>query len=148
PPAGAACGGTDCDCKGTAERCSSTFPADCGLKENTIYKCTSNGVPEEVETCPEGKTCRLIGDEAVCAADDCKCQKDGVVCGEAFDLSCKLKATALYTCTKGGDPVFKSDCAPDHCSATKESIGVASVIFKKMADDTCQSSCLCSGEGP
>ncbi|KAG0249520.1 hypothetical protein BGZ95_007501, partial [Linnemannia exigua] len=59
-----------------------------------------------------------------------------------------LKATALYTCTNGEQPIFKSDCAPDRCSATKESMGVASVIFKKLDDDTCQNSCLCSGEGP
>ncbi|KAF9282196.1 hypothetical protein BGZ88_011151, partial [Linnemannia elongata] len=147
-PQGAACGGTDCTCKGEAERCSDVFPADCSLKANTIYKCSSTGVPEEVETCPAGKVCLAIGDEAVCASDDCKCHKDGVVCGEAFRLSCKLKSTVLYTCTKGGDPVPKSDCYPERCSASKESIGAAAVIFKKMADDTCTNSCLCSGEGP
>lgn len=146
-PEGAACGGTDCICKGKAERCSDAFPADCGLKKNTIYKCSSTGVPEEVKTCPAGNVCLTIDGEAVCAPNDCKCHKDGVVCGEAFPLSCKLKSTTLYTCKKGGDPGLKSDCYPDRCSASKESIGAAATIFKKMADDTCTNSCACSGEG-
>ncbi|KAF9907514.1 hypothetical protein EC991_010895, partial [Linnemannia zychae] len=148
-PEGAACGGTDCECKGKAELCSDAFPVDCGLKPNTIYKCSSTGVPEEVETCPEGKACIILGDESACAPTDCKCHSNGLVCGEAFPPSCKLKATALYKCEDGKNPELEKDCGPEErCSATKESMGAASAIFRKLADDVCVDPCLCSGEGP
>ncbi|KAG0291980.1 hypothetical protein BGZ96_004646 [Linnemannia gamsii] len=148
-PTGAACGGSSCDCKGRDERCSDVFPADCGLKENTIYKCSKYGVPEKVETCPNGKVCITIDDEAVCTPDDCKCRWDGDVCGEAFPLLCKLKATALYTCKDGGNPYFKSDCYPNRCSDSRKSLdAAAAAVFGMMKDDACSDSCLCSGEGP
>jgi hypothetical protein len=150
-PEGAACGGADCKCRGNAERCSDAFPADCSLEENTIYRCTSTGVPEEIETCSNGKVCITIEDKAVCTTDDCKCHKDGVVCGEVFPLSCQLKSTAHYTCKDGAYPVFKSDCYPDRCSATKESVAAAAAsVFREMGDDddTCTDACLCSGKGP
>ncbi|KAG0251120.1 hypothetical protein BGZ95_006989, partial [Linnemannia exigua] len=147
-PEGAVCGSGTCDCKGENEVCSNQFPDECGLEKNTIYKCTSSGKPEKVKQCDATKSCVAIDDGAVCVSNDCKCPDDGTICGRVFPLSCKLKTTALYTCTKGGDPVLQKDCAPDRCSASKASFAAAAVFEAAATADVCVSSCSCPGKGP
>ncbi|KAF9930636.1 hypothetical protein FBU30_000262, partial [Linnemannia zychae] len=146
-PEGARCG-ANCECKGDNEVCSDSFPKYCKLKKNTIYRCTSSGKPEKVKSCKDSQSCVTVSDGAVCTNSDCKCPQNGVVCGEVFPLSCRLKTTALYTCTKGATPIFKSDCYPDRCSASKASITAAATIFRSgAAADTCTDACTCASEG-
>lgn len=146
-PQGAACGGTSCKCTGTEEVCSDSFPADCPeIEPNSVYKCTESGKPELVKACEGGKVCLTVKDGGICVDDNCKCHKNGLVCGESFPLKCLLKATALYRCSKDGHPEFRSDCYPERCEVSKASMA-AEAIFKKMEDDVCIAACKCDREG-
>ncbi|KAG0078455.1 hypothetical protein BGZ90_005206, partial [Linnemannia elongata] len=146
-PEGAACGSGTCDCTGDKEVCSNQFLAECQLEDNTVYKCTPGGKPEKVKTCKDTQACVQVGDGAGCTNTDCKCTEDGTSCGEIFPLSCKLKTTALYTCTKGDDPKLLKDCFPDRCSASKAQFA-ATLVFTATANDKCAEKCTCSGKGP
>ncbi|KAG0049751.1 hypothetical protein BGZ89_004085, partial [Linnemannia elongata] len=145
-PEGATCGGSTCDCKGKHEVCSDTFPEDCKLEKNTIYKCSETGTPTKVKTCENGSECITVADGAVCVRDDCKCTKDGEVCGAIFPSTCNLKHTAIYTCKKGESPVLKTDCFPERCTASKSSMTEADATFQET-HDVCSDSCVCEREG-
>ncbi|KAF9981509.1 hypothetical protein BGZ75_007138 [Mortierella antarctica] len=145
-PVGAICGASNCDCHGSDELCSDTFPDECRLEKNAIHKCTEGGKPEPVRNCENGQVCVTISDGAICTNNDCKCPTDGTVCGEVFPITCKIKATALYTCINGQDPVFEKDCYPDRCSASKASFA-ATAVFEATAMDQCTDKCTCSGSG-
>ncbi|KAG0359379.1 hypothetical protein BGX24_005781, partial [Mortierella sp. AD032] len=147
-PEGAVCGSGTCDCKGDKEVCSNQFPDECGLEKNTVYKCTADGKPEKVKACKDTESCVSLGDEAVCANNDCKCPDDGTICGQAFPPSCKLKATALYTCTKGDNPILYKICDPERCTASKSYFTATAVFEANAAADVCTSQCLCAGKGP
>ena len=77
------------------------------------YKYSFTGTPELVATCEAGKVCHTVGDGSVYQTKGCKCTTNDDTCGETFLDECKLKVTAIYTCKKGEDPVFKKDCYPD-----------------------------------
>ncbi|KAG0372196.1 hypothetical protein BGX24_000583, partial [Mortierella sp. AD032] len=114
-PIGATCGGTTCRCKGVAEICSSAFKDRCDIIPNSVYKCTESGMPRLVQTCTSEQVCVTEYNGSQCVSNDCKCDSDGLECGERFHLSCALKGTAMYSCTKGERPVFITDYAPDRC---------------------------------
>ncbi|KAG0271922.1 hypothetical protein BGZ97_011120, partial [Linnemannia gamsii] len=60
---------------------------------------------------------------------------------------CNLKTSSLYDCTKGQDPIFKSDCKePGRCTSTQVSIS-ADAVFKATADDRCIDGCTCGDKG-
>jgi len=146
-PLGATCGGNDCECKGLGQICSDFFPGDCGVTNNTIFQCAPDGKPTAVKTCGIGTSCVTVSDGSTCVPSDCTCTKDGHVCGELFPLACKLKSTAIYTCTKHGLPVLKFDCLPNRCEAsTKDVVMSASSIFSEEAD-SCVDSCYCRTKG-
>lgn len=132
----ATCGSINCECYGDREVCSGSFPAECSYEKNTIYRCTKSGKPVKVTDCKVSSTCISHSDGATCWPDECRCQKDGLACGRAFPLSCKLRIDALYRCTKGGEPVFASQCPyPDGCS------------LSGPPDDTCIDGCICRAAG-
>ncbi|KAF9398139.1 hypothetical protein BGZ94_006092, partial [Podila epigama] len=147
PPVGAVCGSEDCKCVGDGEVCSEGFPDECKLEKNAIYKCTPGGDPELVKKCDATQACVTLSDGAICASKDCRCPDDGTICGKVFPLSCRLKQTALYTCTKGATPILKQDCDPDGCSASKSTISAASVFEAFATEDTCIDLCLCQKAG-
>ncbi|KAF9537508.1 hypothetical protein EC957_008060, partial [Mortierella hygrophila] len=140
-PEGAVCGSDNCDCTGIGEVCSNAFPDKCGLQKNTIYKCTADGKPDKLKTCEGDKTCVSVADGAVCV--NCECVDFGTVCGKIFPRHCNLKATALYTCKKGEDPVLHKDCYPNTCSPSKGDVFEAAAITM----DTCIDKCVCVGAG-
>ncbi|KAG0253214.1 hypothetical protein BGZ95_006394, partial [Linnemannia exigua] len=146
-PEGAVCGAANCKCEGDNEVCSNQFPDECGLEKNTIYKCTPEGTPEKVKQCDATKSCVSLDDGATCVSNDCKCPDDGTVCGQVFPPSCRLKNTALYTCTKGGDPVFQKDCTPGFCTSSKATVA-ATAVFLASATDVCTEACKCTSKGP
>ncbi|KAF9425767.1 hypothetical protein BGZ94_007243, partial [Podila epigama] len=146
-PIGAICGSGSCDCKGNNEVCSDSFPDNCNLEKNAIYKCTDSGKAEFVKKCDSTQSCVTVSDGAICTSNDCKCPDDGTVCGEIFPLSCRLTQTALYTCRKGDTPKLLKDCYPDRCKATKASFGAQSVFEAKAANDQCVDSCTCVNAG-
>ncbi|KAF9949032.1 hypothetical protein BGZ72_009096 [Mortierella alpina] len=143
-PIGGACGGNSCNCTGVKELCSDNFLNDCGLLPQSVYRCTSDGAPELVKTCESGTECVTLADGSTCTPSDCLCPRDGEICGDLFPASCKMLSTALYTCSNGTNPVFKSDCAPERCSASKDVV-VAAGLMRAMEDDKCTDSCLCTG---
>lgn len=118
-PIGAACGGKTCNCTGTTELCAGAFREQCGLRPNSVYKCTPSGIPKLVQKCTSRQVCVTHSDGSQCVPDACRCEKDGIKCGEGFHLSCGLKGTALYACTAGEHPIFISDFAPDRCASHK-----------------------------
>ncbi|KAG0273044.1 hypothetical protein BGZ95_011155, partial [Linnemannia exigua] len=118
-PIGATCGGTTCRCKGVAEICSSAFKERCDIIPNSVYKCTESGKPRLVQTCTSEQVCITHSDGSQCVSNDCRCENDGLSCGERFHLSCGLKGTAMYSCVKGEHPVFVKDYAPDRCFSYK-----------------------------
>ncbi|KAG0200605.1 hypothetical protein BGX28_006356, partial [Mortierella sp. GBA30] len=143
-PVGAICGSTTCDCKGNFEVCSDSFPENCTLETNSIYKCTENGTPELVSRCDVTETCVTVSDGSVCTIPDCKCPTDGVVCGEVFPISCRIKKLALYACSVGGEPVLQKDCDPMGCSAFKNSFAAAASVFAALSvTDQCTDFCTC-----
>ncbi|KAF9926806.1 hypothetical protein FBU30_003684, partial [Linnemannia zychae] len=115
------CGYTNCKytsaaCNSNLAICSDQFPASCNLKPNSVYKCSSTGVPVLVSACSSSETC-VSGpfEHATCAAasaskDGCKCAKDGTVCGSSFPLACGFSSTKTFSCKKGRAPIVKSTC--------------------------------------
>lgn len=118
-PIGASCGGRTCNCTGTTELCSGAFKECCGLRPNSVYKCSDSGIPKLVQKCTSKQVCITESDGSQCVSDDCKCEVDSVDCGERFHLYCGLKGTALYNCTKGETPIFIKDFAPERCASYK-----------------------------
>ncbi|KAG0201708.1 hypothetical protein BGX28_005549 [Mortierella sp. GBA30] len=147
PPVGAVCGSSTCNCTGNNEVCSDTFPDNCNVVPNSIYQCTSSGTPQLVKTCDTTQTCISVADGSICVVPNCKCPDDGVVCGQVFPLSCKLKTTALYTCTKGGDPVLSQDCYPNQCISSIATFSASAVFEAELTNDQCTDPCLCQGTG-
>ncbi|KAF9399059.1 hypothetical protein BGZ94_005819, partial [Podila epigama] len=145
---GANCGGEECKCKGGMTVCSSQFPDECKLEKNTIYRCSTDGTPVKVETCPTDKECVAVADGAVCMSKDCKCPDDGTICGAVFPLSCKLQANSLYSCKKGESPVLAKDCLPGTCVSSVANMKAAMVFEAAAADDKCVDPCLCPEAGP
>ncbi|KAF9959878.1 hypothetical protein BGZ70_008738, partial [Mortierella alpina] len=143
---GPSCGGETCDCKGDQTVCSDQFLDSCGLQKNTVYQCAPSGKPVLLQTCGVNKECVSVSDGATCASKDCKCPADGTLCGEIFPLSCQLNATSLYTCAKGGDPVFEKTCLPGHCIASAASMAAVAVFDVSVADQ-CLRNCVCSNTG-
>ncbi|KAF9578581.1 hypothetical protein BGW38_005552, partial [Lunasporangiospora selenospora] len=137
------CGFEDCTCGGDGEFCSSQFPETCGLQENSIYKCVGTGKPELVKKCSTVEECVALADGSACASKDCKCPRDGTVCGDIFPASCRLSSVSLYKCKKGESPVLDKSCLPGRCVGTK-TVYDASKVF---VDDVCQSSCMCTAAG-
>ncbi|KAG0013251.1 hypothetical protein BGZ82_002239 [Podila clonocystis] len=121
-PNGAVCGYDNCKCIGTVEVCSDLFPDRCGLTPNSIYKCSSSGKLELVSTCDADKACVTVSDGSVCIGKDCRCHGDGLTCGKAFPLICRIPATSLYKCTKGDDPIEDKSCLPGHCTASDATV--------------------------
>ncbi|KAG0207392.1 hypothetical protein BGX33_006846 [Mortierella sp. NVP41] len=109
------CGASTCDCTGTKKPCSSDFKETCGLKKNSVYRCSESGEPELVSTCEENEECVSTNEGAFCASKECKCPRAGVVCGANFPSSCNLTESALYNCEVDGEPEFKEDCKPGKC---------------------------------
>ncbi|OAQ29267.1 hypothetical protein K457DRAFT_894951 [Linnemannia elongata AG-77] len=118
-PIGAACGGTTCSCTGVTELCARAFKERCGLRPNSVYRCSASGIPKLVQKCTSKQVCVTESDGSQCVSNDCKCEVDGFTCGERFHLSCGFKGTALYNCTKGESPIFIKDFAPDRCASYK-----------------------------
>ena len=144
-PVGAICGTATCECKGDNEICSDAFDPKCGYPKHAVLRCTASGQPEVVKTCATTQSCVNLADGSACTSNDCKCPNTGTICGEAFPLKCKINTAALYTCTKGGDPVVQKKCTPGRCSATKASIGADDAFTP--ANDVCLEECTCSGKG-
>ncbi|KAF9427990.1 hypothetical protein BGZ94_003656 [Podila epigama] len=146
---GVACGGSDCECSGTDEVCSNTFPSDCGATANSIYRCGSDGKRTLVKTCEDGTTCTPVTGGSICAPSDCTCRHDGVVCGEVFPLHCRIRSTALYHCIKGEKPVFSSDCeAPTSGRCVSNVLkSLTNEIFTSQDAEECVDCCLCTGKG-
>ncbi|KAF9581682.1 hypothetical protein BGW38_001213, partial [Lunasporangiospora selenospora] len=135
-PMGATCGSNTCECKGDHDLCSDGLPKTCNVPANSIYRCGGNGDLALVKQCDSTESCVVRSGEAECASLDCKCPSDGAICGEAFPLSCKLKATALYQCKKGDNPKFVSQCFPGRCGTNG-----------KETEEKCQDSCKCQEAG-
>lgn len=114
------CGFSNCNCTvsltGNVAVCSEQFPLSCKLVPNSVYKCSTSGVPELVSTCSSSQACVSgLHDRAVCTAsaiskDGCKCTEDGLVCGSVFPLSCGLSSTKVFKCKKGLAPIVETTC--------------------------------------
>ncbi|KAG0047824.1 hypothetical protein BGZ83_007201, partial [Gryganskiella cystojenkinii] len=137
------CGYSTCKCSGDVVACSQLYPGECQLVPNSVYKCSSSGVPELVKTCSNAEECVSVIDGAYCANKDCKCPVDGKVCGNAFPISCRLSASTIYTCKKGQDPVPLKSCEPGTCSAS----AATSQASGAFADDQCINDCTCVTKG-
>ncbi|KAF9571117.1 hypothetical protein BGW38_008675, partial [Lunasporangiospora selenospora] len=128
--------------------CSNGLPDNCQVVSNSVYKCDGKGGLELVKKCDGTETCVEKGTKADCVSNDCKCPDDGTVCGEVFPLSCKLKATALYSCKKGQNPTYLKDCYPNRCSSTSMAAASAAEVFvAEASNDQCVDSCKCSEAG-
>ncbi|KAG0040881.1 hypothetical protein BGZ83_002416, partial [Gryganskiella cystojenkinii] len=137
------CGYDTCECSGNVVACSDLYPTKCNLIPNSIYKCDATGVPVLVKTCSSAEECVSLIDGAQCVNKDCKCPVTRKVCGNIFPRSCKLSTTAIYTCTKGQDPVLFKECAPGYCSSKIATTDAASIF----ADDQCIYDCKCVSTG-
>ncbi|KAG0025685.1 hypothetical protein BGZ82_009892, partial [Podila clonocystis] len=57
-----------CKCKNAHNTCSGAFPISCGLKNNTLYKCTALGAtPTELQGCTKG--CLFTNPDNMCRLD-------------------------------------------------------------------------------
>ncbi|KAF9949553.1 hypothetical protein BGZ72_008692, partial [Mortierella alpina] len=146
-PDGAICGSDTCNCTGNNAICSNTFPSECQLERNAIYKCTEEGTPELVVRCDATEVCVTTAGGSICVVPDCKCPGNGTVCGEVFPLSCRLKKTALFKCIQGQDPVLHKDCDPMACADSRVLFAETVAIFEMLAvSDQCADLCTCQGE--
>ncbi|KAG0218713.1 hypothetical protein BGX33_006276 [Mortierella sp. NVP41] len=126
--------GCACDSKGP--ECTSTFPPECGLPENSVVQCTSFGeIPTDPQscsdaicvvnngddfcsgkcTCPgDGASPKAAPEGAACGGTNCDCLGDHDVCAFEFPDSCGFDANAIYTCMSDGPPQKKEDCDATH----------------------------------
>ena len=51
---GPICTPVECICKDDASHCGSTFASTCNLASNTLYKCTTGGLPTATQDCGPG----------------------------------------------------------------------------------------------
>ncbi|KAF9935522.1 hypothetical protein BGZ67_003380 [Mortierella alpina] len=146
-PDGALCGSNTCNCTGNNAICSNTFPSECRLEKNAIYKCTDEGAAELVVQCDATEVCVTTAGGSICVVPNCQCPGNGTVCGEIFPLSCRLKKTALFHCVQGQDPILKNDCGPLACTDSRVLFADTAVIFEVLAvSDQCADMCTCQGE--
>ncbi|KAG0222562.1 hypothetical protein BGW41_005939, partial [Actinomortierella wolfii] len=137
-PVGAVCGYQSCNCTGTGQFCSESFPDSCGLPPNAVVECKGSGTePETVEECSSSEHCLRTETGAICTESDCKCQKDGEFCGSVFGDHCHLSATTLYSCTEGEYPVEKEECLPGRCVVTDPT---------DNENDRCADPCICTSD--
>ncbi|KAF9909974.1 hypothetical protein EC991_007593 [Linnemannia zychae] len=137
---------TDCLCKDKDDVCGSVFPTKCGLRPNSLYKCSGAlADPSSPVACTKG--CDVKDGPDMCNAD-CLCKDKDDVCGSAFPAKCGFEPNSLYkcsgalanpstpqTCTFGPCLVIdaKNDiCTPDPCLCTER---------KKFCSNASTSSC-------
>ncbi|KAG0026238.1 hypothetical protein BGZ82_009561, partial [Podila clonocystis] len=142
------CGFSSCDCTGTDKVCSQQFPEKCKLKKNAVYKCTDNGKPDLVYPCNDDKICISVSNGAFCGNKDCKCPRDGELCGENFPASCRFPATGLYNCKTGQYPTLIKICVlPNRCTAIIAVTAASAVFEDAAAKDSCSDACKCISKG-
>ncbi|KAG0248397.1 hypothetical protein BGZ95_008068, partial [Linnemannia exigua] len=131
---GPTCTPADCICKDDGSHCGSTFVEDCGLQNNTLYKCTNGALPLATKDCAPGICSANVikgTGEFRASADDkcidqCACKEENVpICASAFDPVCNYDNKTLMTCGNvGGVPTVKETCTlsctmqpgPDVCT--------------------------------
>ncbi|KAG0248424.1 hypothetical protein BGZ95_008057, partial [Linnemannia exigua] len=87
----------DCLCKDKDDVCGSQFPAKCGLKPNSLYKCSAAlADPSSPAVCTKG--CDVKAGPDKCNTD-CQCKDKDDVCGSQFPAKCGLKPNSLYKCS-------------------------------------------------
>ncbi|KAF9297018.1 hypothetical protein BGZ88_011335, partial [Linnemannia elongata] len=108
---GAKCKEDPCKCQAKKDVCGSTFPPECKLDADTVYKCSGKGVdPVPGDKCKAGE-CIDSASGATCKEDPCNCKGSTKVCGSTFDDSCNLEKTALFSCNGTGTiPTKLSNC--------------------------------------
>ncbi|KAG0085944.1 hypothetical protein BGZ92_008580 [Podila epicladia] len=124
----------DCTCKDKNDKCGIDISWKCGLKNDTLYSCSTIGADyAEKQTCLAG-ACKTGTKE--CAVDPCACTKIGAICGKDFPAACTaLGKDTVYTCNAVGHPAIEGKvckvglCANGDCPA--EPI-----------------SCVCKADGP
>jgi hypothetical protein len=137
------CGYATCNCTGNVVSCSNQYPDKCNLVPNSVYKCDRNGAPVLVKTCSNAEECVSFADGATCVPKNCKCPRDGFVCGDIFPPSCLIPASTIYNCKRGEDPVFYKDCKPGTCSSSVAALQAEAVF----GDAKCIDACKCDSQG-
>lgn len=108
-----------CKCKNKKDVCGSTFPPECKLDADTVYKCYRKGAdPLPGDKCKKGEC--LDGDpNDNCKPPpppDCNCRDYDDICGSQYDDSCKLDKDILYKCPGGkGTKPQPGDRCKDSC---------------------------------
>lgn len=136
----------DCLCKDKDDVCGSVFPAKCGLKPSSLYKCSGAlADPSSPVVCIKGCDVKIGSDKC---NTDCLCKDGNDVCGSDFPAKCGFKKDSLYkcsgaladpsrpqTCTYGPCLVIKDKndiCTPDPCLCTEK---------KKFCSNSLPTSC-------
>ncbi|KAG0375099.1 hypothetical protein BGX24_009534 [Mortierella sp. AD032] len=119
---------TDCLCKDKDDVCGSQFPTICGLKPNSLYKCSAAlAEPSSPAVCTKG--CDVKTGPDMCSTD-CLCKDKDDVCGSVFPIKCGYKSATLYKCSGAlADPSAPVNCAWG-CDV-------------KPGSDMCNADCLC-----
>ncbi|KAF9435340.1 hypothetical protein BGZ76_006471 [Entomortierella beljakovae] len=117
PKGSSNCSPDDCACTDDKPTCGSNFPEHCGLDNNTVFTCPSDGrrpIPDKV--CIIGE-CPVGGDD--CVINPCLCTKRGPMCGSEFPAECGYPPNAQYKCRKiGSPPNFIHNCTTQCDPAT------------------------------
>ncbi|GJJ74341.1 hypothetical protein EMPS_06699 [Entomortierella parvispora] len=104
--------GCTCGDKGIA--CTSTFPPECGLQQNSIVECSGTGAkPTNPQVCKDGH-CVVSNGNDRCSNDKCTCPGDNPVCGSDLPKECNAKVNIIYHCPdgKGTEPQELFECMP------------------------------------
>ncbi|CAO3568745.1 unnamed protein product [Mortierella alpina] len=114
---------SDCQCKDGDNVCGSVFPAKCGYKPGTLYKCPGAlADPSALLDCVWG--CDVKDGPDTCNPE-CRCKDGDSVCGSVFPAKCGYKPGTLYKCSGAlADPLPLVECpwgcdvkdGPDKCN--------------------------------
>ncbi|KAF9405006.1 hypothetical protein BGZ94_003814, partial [Podila epigama] len=141
----------DCKCKGDKKKvCGSEFPAACNLARETVYECSTDGTPVEVQNCNPLRC--IVGPEAQCEVPppDCDCKEGRTqMCGSEFPAECRFPPNTVYTCDAKGVSTASQNCNPYNCIATPDG-GAKCDVPPPEPDCTCTQgkAKMCGSEFP